>query len=682
MAKRPQSQIFKRAPQKFAKWMNNMPDDFRNVITTDANYTTSFKVPESIKDQVGKNHPYVNEKNHLKLLRHIIERMQMAREVRDTFAQRLRNIDIDVHGFVNLSDEDRERMRENRNGRGGQKPVDVNLPMAEAKLDEMITFLAEVFWPSSGMFQANAAVDQQAAANGLVKSLKTQAKKRQHYSKIVKWFYEALRYNFAAFAIEWVQEAGFKIKNGAGRAPQVAEDPIIFEGNELDNLDPYNTFYDISCAPSEIAAKGEYFADVKLFSKFSIKKMAAKGDLYGIERFINKSGGQMGTSVTYFEEHPVVRRDYNTISGSNTDWLRFATGGRYGTIGNGIELIRFWTWINPSEFGLSDDDEMQIWRFKVANHLYITDCEHLTNAHNRLPICITIPFDDNLRLQHKSAAEMLVDYNRFASFLMNTHQTATRRKLFGVTIYDPSIVDLQQQGTEVAGRIPLLPAGWGKKPEEAVHVYNDAPDTDHLVDQADKVYDMMNKILPTNIQNQVADLERATEFQAAATVQGANRRQFKMAKVIDDQAITSYRYMMIYNTLQYQTKPVNIVGPDGKTQQVTPDQLRDLDLEEVIGDGIQGIDKIITMHLMQNMLNSILQNKDAATELDVVKFMNYVTQLAGENVDLNQFRKTQPTQQEQHDQSMDTAGAAADLAQAAQGQGTPGGQGSETGGPQ
>ena len=163
---------------------------------------TTFKLPPELKGKLPNTHPYVNAHNHEKLLQHCIQRMQMARELRDQIIIRFRNIDLDFHGFVKLSDEDRNRMMKNRTGNGGQKPVDVMLPLAEAKIDEMLTFLLEVFWPNDGMHTADASASQQDVANAFAALLNKQANRRQHYRKLARFFLDALKYNYAAMVTE------------------------------------------------------------------------------------------------------------------------------------------------------------------------------------------------------------------------------------------------------------------------------------------------------------------------------------------------------------------------------------------------------------------------------------------------------------------------------------------------
>jgi hypothetical protein len=246
-----------------------------------------------------------------------------------------------------------------------------------------------------------------------------------------------------------------------------------------------------------------------------------------------------------------------------------------------------------------------------------------------------------------------MDYQRFASFLMNVHQEASRKALYGKLIYDPSIINLGDVD-DVGGRFPVNPAGYGKDLTKAYINLVDVPQTERTMEDIKNIMDLMEVVMPTNILKQVTDLDRATTYQAAATVQGANRRSLKLAKVIEDQAIRPMKFQQAYNVLQYQ-EDVTLIDQQGNEQQVSASMFRDTQIEFSISSGLENLDKLMMVHLVQEVINSVLQSQQAAQELDVVALLNWWAQMIGSKVDLNQFRKPGPTpqqQQQQQDQEM------------------------------
>lgn len=605
----------------------------------------------------SRKHPINNPENHEKLLQHILLRLDWAKSQRDALVEKFADVDRTVHGFIKYDEADKARIKDNRAGKG-PKPVTVSLPLTAAKLDELTTFLLEVFWPNQGMHSAIAKKEEQPLANGVAQLLNQQAAERQHYRKLARFLGDALKYNLSAAVIEWVEELGLRLKNTPDRRVAVDKDVVTWRGNDIVNIDMYNFLWDPSVNPVDVPQAGEFFAYVERHTAFSMRKLAAAGRLFGVDRFVSRkyatsdnASAQFdgvvgsGAGARFYTAYPTVRDEGGT-GGVVNDWFAFASNSAGYGAGDCVELVTTYIWLDPSEFGLSDEKELQIWRVRIANSAFIVDTEMLNNAHNMLPLVVTSPSEDGLGLQQKSAAEMLVDLQRFASFLMNVHQQAARKALWGVTAYDPTAINLDDVKDDVAARIPLLPGGYGKPITDIMRTFNDAPKTESTMVDISRVADMMEGVLPTNILKQVTDLERATNYQAAATVQGANRRSLKMARVIDDQAVKPMKRMMFYNLTQY-ADVIEVIDDAGQVQSVDMAAVRDMQLEYTIGEGLQGMDKLMTMSVLKDIIMAVIQSQQALQEIDMVALLDYWTSLLGDKTDLSQFRRQQPTPQMQ-----------------------------------
>jgi len=148
---------------------------------------------------------------------------------------------------------------------------------------------------------------------------------------------------------------------------------------------------------------------------------------------------------------------------------------------------------------------------------------------------------------------------------------------------------------------------------------------------------LMQKILPTDMLKQVTDLQRATKYQAAATVQGANRRNLKIAQILESQAFALGSTIQVYNIMQYQ-KAVNIFDQQGNIVEIDPAQLRDEDVHIVAGAGLRGLDKMIIAESLTEILQFLVQSPQAAAEADIMEIINYITSLIGDYTDFNQFK--------------------------------------------
>ncbi len=590
-------------------------------------------------------HPFNNKANHEKLLKHVIERLDFGNEVRDEFVLRLQTIDREFSGFVKLSEADKKRERDNLAGKA-PKPTDVNLQLAATHIEEAVTFLMSVFAPDSGMFEATARQDKQSVANAFAAVLNRQSSRGRFYREYVKAFANMLKYNLGGWFTYWEKVQGNQLTNTIDGQPNLSR-KIIWQGNRIKSIDMYNVIWDIAVHPVDLPYLGEFVAFVEMVREFRVKKMAEDGELFEVHRF---TGENMATDNTnrYYKSKPQIRNELGLAGGGGeTDWVNVLTQGGSREVTSGHELVTYYGWLNPREFGLSNDDELQIWRIVVVNQQFIAQTEYMNNAHGMLPVAFASPREDDLGFGQKSYGEMLIPLQRYASFKLNVDQQSQRKSLHGITVFDANTVALDNiDESEVAGRIRANPTSQDVDLRKKIMQLRDAPDTTGTMRDIASIVDLMQKLLPTDMLRQVADLQRATTYQAAAVVQSANRRNYNIARLINDHAMHTMKFQLMYNLFQYQ-EPMEMLADDGTVIEVTPSEFRDAGIEYAVGEGLKGIDRLLIADVMKEILTSVLQSQQAAAEIDVVKLLDYYSSLLGDKTDISSFRRqVQPPQQQ------------------------------------
>ena len=571
--------------------------------------------------------------NHDKLLKHITSRLQFGDELRQNQIDRFEVIDREIAGYIRLDEDDRKREKDNILGKG-PKVTDTVLPLTISQLDEAVTFLLSVIAPDDGIYQAIATREKQEVAKGFANLMNKNAKQFGHYRHMARGLFEMMKYNFGALTVEWQNVVGKRIGNDADGSPLI-ENTVVKSGNAVEVADVYNLLYDISVNPVDLPSKGEFFALIDVKTPFRVRKMAADKEIFNIDEFIKKPN----TDIKYYAVRPVVVSDHSNRgnTGGRTNWIEVLSAGVDQEVRIGIEEITYYGWINPKDFGLSKEDEFQIWRFTVMANKHIVLGEELTNAHGMLPINIGMPWEDGFDTQTKSYAEHLAPYQRFASFQLNVHQRSARKKLYGVTLYNQRIIPNLADADMQSAKVPFLPPGQDFDIRKAVFQFNDAPDTQNTMKDISDMDDLMQKVLPTDMLKQVASLERATQYQAAATVQGGNRRNLKIAKILNIQCFENVRQMQMYNIFQFQ-QSVEMLDPNGKATEINPAEFRDSSIEFDISDGLKGIDKLLIIEGFKDIINMMLQSQLAQDRIDIVAIIDYWTSLLGEKTDFTQFK--------------------------------------------
>lgn len=597
---------------------------------------SKFASSENARVQVGDG-INISKKQHTKLLDHLMARADAANSVRCVLTEHFERIDKEIAGYLMLEQDDKKRVKDNQKGKG-PKVHDTILPLTIVQLDEALTFLLMVMAPDSGIYSAIGPRQKQLQAKAFAALMNRHAEHFQHYANMARMFFDMLKYNLGGCTTEWCRQYGNKVTTDqTGMKPKIEND-IVYEGNRLEALDMYNFLFDTSIPITELAQKGEFFATIELISPFRLQKAVEDGELFNVD--LESVDAKNTAQCKYFKKRPVIRGNDGGAA-SATDWVSVLTVNQRGELTVGLELMHFAIWLRPADFGLSNSKKYEIWRITTLGDSNIVNCTQLDNAHAMLPIACARPWDDGFEHQTKSYGEHLLPYQRFASFQMNVHQRSARKKLYGITVYNKNVIPLMEHSDIEGGLVAANPSSHDFDIRRAIHQFNDGPDTTNTINDIQAMDGLMQKVLPTDILKQVTDLERATKYQAAAAVQGANRRNLKIAKMIDSHAMTLIRLQQMYNIFQYQ-EVMEILTEEGDLTQIDPKQLRDAGIEFAVSDGLKGIDKLLIIENIKEALTIVVQNQAAIAQIDVVALLNYWTSMAGDHTDFQQFRIKSP----------------------------------------
>lgn len=602
------------------------------------------------KPQVWASHPYVNKANHASLLEYLQQRLLVGRQARDSELPRLVSMDRKVAGWIKLSAEDQKRANKSEDT-GEPFATKMNLPLAFIHLDDMMTYYAETFAPSRGMFYQTGNPTETDQAQQIVVKMNNDAIYSGYFREVLSGIFSTLKYNRGGFVVTWGTDSGPKMAREGEQLDTTQE--VKWMGNRLEALDMYNTFTDPSVHPSKLHSDGEFAGFAKLRSRYWLQSRVAAGGFYNCEEYLKESGNLAG-SKRYYVSPPTeahIAQGDHAGNARGTDWVSILSENSVRQM-DGCEIVTLLIRLNPTEFGLvgqktqtASRNGYEIWRFDILDDCYIINAQQMNNVHNHIPFYIGLVHDDAMGVAQKSVGELLKPLQDFASFLLNVHLEASRSALFGITFYDPLVIpfDKVPKG-EVSARIAINPAGTGKDISKSIWQHNSTLETKQTMQDLESVMAIINQFFPTqSLPSQIASIDRAVSSQVAAVQQGSNRRQQKTARLLDDSIFSKVRYAMYYNILQYQPSESDITDfYTGKSVKLDMTKLKDTNLPFIIGQGLKAIDRQAMVQQMQSLIFALIQSPKASEGIDVLGLIDFWTSLMDVEVDMNQFRIQPP----------------------------------------
>lgn len=601
------------------------------------------------KPQVSSQHPFVNQYNHDNLIMYLRQRLYDGKYGRDQRLNRMVDIDKDVAGWMRLSDEDLRRMRK-KHSDGTPQTTEMNLPLTYIHIDDMMTYFAQTFAPTQGMFYQTGKPNEQVDAKQIVTLMNNHAIYAGYYREVLLGIFACLKYNMGGYKVDWVKEQGPKLVRNPNGTDQLTSE-LRWQGNRLEAIDNYNFFYDRQVHPTKIFCDAEYAAVAKTRSYYWLQNKASQGIFYNCEEALEE---YKGLTVWMYYIDPPMRAHFVGDQSGGTDWKAVLSATDPLMQGNGFELVDIYIRLNPTEWGLipgnaqdrAQRSQYEIWRFTILNDKFIIDATYMNNIHGYLPYFMGLINDDLMTTAQKSVTEILQPLQNFASSLLNTHVKANRKNLWGMTYYDPTMVDLKNiPAGEVSGFIPVNPAAYGRDLRTMIFHDNKILDSKQTLQDLQGVMQIVDQFFPTqSMPNQIAQIDRAIDSQVAAVQQGVNRRQQKSARLLDETIFRPVRFAMYYNIIQYQPDQENMT--DYYTgEQITIDlnSLRQTNLPFIIGQGLKAIDRQYVAQQMQKLIFALIQAPQTAQGVDLLGMIDYWTSMIDIDIDMTQFR-LQPQQ--------------------------------------
>jgi hypothetical protein len=438
-----------------------------------------------------------------------------------------------------------------------RKPTSVVFPYSFVIAESILSYLIAAFFPEP-IFRFEGKSPEDIVGSIMMENvIQSHCNRNKVALNLHTMFYDAIKYGIGIAVPIWTVKHGFKVvKQSSGifnifskflptKDTRTLEESIIYEGNALQNIDPYNYLPDPNVAVQEVQA-GEfsgYIENTNLYSLLSREKDDPS-------KYFNAK----------YVRHVRHGRTSIYVSDSSNRMIKQGGSERNTSELSPVDII----WINatiiPSKFGkegnyIGDSEYPEKWSFGLAGDSIVISAKPLGLTHNDYPISVIAPdFDGyspiaNSRLAIEYGLQEILDY------LLNSHVANLRKAVNDMIIVDPYQVNINDLKNPKEGAIIRLrrPA-WGRGVKDVAQqlVINDI--TRNNIGDASFIMQMMDNVgsaggaMQGNLRQ--GGPERLTKGEFQGTLSGAVNRIERIARIIGMMGMQDIGYFFAHHTQQ------------------------------------------------------------------------------------------------------------------------------------
>ena len=508
---------------------------------------------------------------------------------------RMREIDLAYMREQDYSSEHNKAKLANARG-DKTKFQNITVPVLLPQVEAAVTYQSSVFLTGTPIFgvvsnpqnidaalQMETVIDEQSTRGGWVREL-------------MMFFRDGFKYNISCVEIPWDRvvtasiETDISFSSKEGRPKEV-----IWEGNCLKRMDPYNLIWDTRVNPTEVATCGEFAGYTKMYSRIALKQFLATLPDKMVDNIV--PAFESGLASSGYESFYIPDLNQSALLQKNAkgfNWLNWASlsgSERKIAYKDSYEVTTLYGRILPSDFGLKvpSANTPQVWKFIVINGQVLVYAERQTNAHGLIPMLFGQPLEDGLGYQTKSLAQNALPFQDITSAMWNSVIAARRRAISDRGIYDPSRIATEHINNDSpSAKIPVRPSAYGKPVQESYYPIPFRDDQSSvLMQETTQILSMADKVSGQNPAKQgqfVKGNKTRDEFQ---TVMGnANGRDQMIAMLYEAQVFTPLKEILKINILQYQGGVSLYNRQQEQVVAIDPVALRKAVMEFKVSDGL------------------------------------------------------------------------------------------------
>lgn len=564
---------------------------------------------------------------HQKVLGKLLNRVRVAYEKMDSRRRSWREIDKTLTAYVRIDELERKVKEKDK-----RAPVSIVFPHSYSILETLTAFMDGLFLREPIFQYDGNSPEDTIGAILMTKVVEAHCKRFKVGLSLHTAFKDSIAYGVGACFPLWKQKWGYRTRSSYGMDGQLektSEPALLFEGNSLENVDPYQLLLDPNYGIQSIQ-DAEFVGFVRRTNYYNLLPEDGKGAVFNV-RYLK---GKDCTSRYWGSQ-----RDQNaqTTTVGDTSVLR------------PVDVVYLYINIIPKDWGLGDYEEPEKWLFAIAADKYIIQAQPLDLDHNMFPVAVCAPTFDGYSSAPLSRLELLSGMQELLDWLLNSHVANVRKTINDMIIYDPYMLNTADLTDPKPGKlVRARRAAWGKDIRGSIQQLQINDVTRQHIADAQLTMGLMNQISGAD-DAMMGTLrqggpERLSAAEFSGTQSQALGRLQSLAMIVGQQLIQDVGYMFAMHTQQMMQEDVwvNTVGAwqdqllahygpqiQNDRMRVTPQDLN-IDFDIAVNPEGQGQ---ATQFWIQ-MFDTIAKTPELYQLIDVGRVFRYVaSQLGAKNVD-------------------------------------------------
>ena len=473
-------------------------------------------------------------------------------------------------------------------------------PVVVSQVDSMVGYLAEVFLSGSPLFPIVSNPGNRTQAETLESLLDDHATLGGYARQLLLFLRDGVKYNLSAIEADWTSVTQYSLSEELLEMDRNKLSKALTYYTKINRWDPYNTVWDRTVSPGDVAAEGDYAGHIEILSRTKLKRLlnrlSVEGEVINAREALTAKIQNGAESLTNYRIHPQIS-DYVTarrpVDGIN--YYEYITGlketNRSGLVGN-YEVFTFYARIMPSDFKLygTETKTPQIWKFRVINGSVVIQAKRIISAYDFLPVLFGQPLEDGMGYQTQSVAESNIPFQTAASTLLNIRFNAARRAVSDRALYDSDLISKADINAPVpAAKIPVKSNSLdqGKKISDAYYpIPFDPRGTETTIQDAMTIVSFGKDLSGLNnpMQGKFQKGNKSVQ-EWNDTMGGADSRLRLPALTLEYQVFMPLKEILKLNIFQYGQDTKTVSQRSGKEFTAKISELRDVVLSFRVADG-------------------------------------------------------------------------------------------------